>query len=115
MTAQPDELIATLREELVDLWSDFNDAVNFNMVRNLDPLNEGSGWSIRMCGLADRIASITLLVGSPSWENIQVDLLLNGWWDAVHAARGLDVPPFDRERAQAVLAARAASPNQETP
>ena len=57
MTAQPDELIATLREELVDLWSDFNDAVNFNMVRNLDPLNEGSGWSIRMCGLADRIVS----------------------------------------------------------
>lgn len=96
-------LEAGLREVLVDLWSDFADAVTFASV-SLDPGNERSGWSIRMSGLADRIAEVSRLVGAASWESVSVRLLLDGWWEAVHRSRDLPVPPFDRERAEVVLA-----------
>lgn len=104
MTAEAtrDDLITAIREELVDLWSDFDDAVKFSMVRNLDPLNERSGWSMKMSGIADRIGALTKLVGPIGWEQVSVDLLLDGWWRVIYERVGLDAPPFDAARAQAV-------------
>lgn len=97
-----DQLAEALREELVMLWSDLGTRLDYAMVANLNPLNERSGWSIEMLSIADRIAEVTELVGSPSWENISVRLLLDGWWDAVHRRAGLPVPAFDRDRAEEV-------------
>lgn len=95
--------IKVLEDELVYLWSDFEQARAFNFVGRPDPADEHGGWSIQMLNLADRITDITRLVGSPTWESIPVMLLLGGWWDSVHRRANLEPPAFDRQRAQAVL------------
>ena len=96
------ELHEVLREELMHLWSDFSEQKRSAMVRNLNPLNEGNGWSIGMLGVADRIADITKVVGSIEWQKVNVDLLLDGWWEAIHKRADLEVPPFDIDRANEV-------------
>jgi hypothetical protein len=99
---------ALLRWQLVLAWSDLAADIHASQVKRLDPTNERSGWSIGMLDRADRIASMTRAVGPVNWEVVQVDLLLDGWWEAVYRRAGLPVPPFDRERAEGVLARRVA-------
>lgn len=99
-------LRAAVTDELVALWSDFDQAVRY-AARPPVPAHPES-WSINMHWIAERIEGLTVLVGSPRWQDVQVHLLLDGWWDAVHAAAGLEAPPFDRARAQAVRDRRVA-------
>lgn len=106
MTERVALLEEALREQLVHAWTDFDEARRLALVKHLDPGNERSGWSIKMLQLADRIADMSRLVGPSDWEQIPVDLLLDGWWAAVHRRAGLVAPAFDRARAEAVRARR---------
>lgn len=93
------ELRAVIRSELAYLWGDFWDAV-IHARCELDPLNEPRGWSIGMLNVADRIGTLTKVVGPCDWEAVQVGVLLDGWWEAVHARVSITAPDFDRDRAQ---------------
>lgn len=100
-TERERHLEAAIREELVCLWSDLDQARRSAAVP-LDPSDERRGWSICMLNVADRIGDLTRLVGPSNWEEVSVDLLLEGWWDVVHERAGIPAPWFDRARARAV-------------
>jgi hypothetical protein len=61
-------------------------------------------WSMRCDDLVDRIIGLTRLVGPLPWEEIQVDLLLDGIYERIHESIGTPTPlsDEDRRRAQAV-------------
>lgn len=63
-------------------------------------------WSIQCGSLVHRIVWLTKHTEKPTpWESIQVDLLLDGTYEAIHEAIGMPTPlsPADRARAQEVL------------
>ncbi len=61
-------------------------------------------WSIRCAALVDRIIGITHLVGPLPWDEVPVDLLLDGVYERIHEAIGTPTPLSDeaRRRAQEV-------------
>lgn len=61
-------------------------------------------WSMRCDSAVERIIGITKLVGPIPWEEIQVDLILDGIYERIHEAIGTPTPlsADDRQRAQAV-------------
>lgn len=75
----------TLAYELKCLWSDFADALHAYIARgrNPDPADERSGWSVRMLGLADRIAFLTAIAGPTPRAEVPYSIP-DHWWDAVH-------------------------------
>lgn len=65
-------------------------------------------WSMECDWLVQRIIGMTRLVGPVPWEEIQVDLLLDGIYERVHEAAGTPTPltEDDRARAREVLERR---------
>ena len=98
-SALQDEEYATpqsaLRWLLVLAWSDLQEA-------RRNAIN--GKWSIACDGHAARIVGITKLVGALSWEEVSVDLILDGVYERIHEAMGNPTPlsDDDRRRAQAV-------------
>ncbi len=66
-------------------------------------------WSMNCDSLVDRIVGLTSLVGPEPWESVQVDLILDGLYEAIHEAGGYPTPlsDDDRRRAQEVLDRRS--------
>ncbi len=62
-------------------------------------------WSMSCDGQVARIVGLTRLVGPLPWEEVPVDLLLDGVYERVHESIGTPTPlsDEDRLRAQAVM------------
>lgn len=58
-------------------------------------------WSIDCDGQVCRIIGLTRLVGPLPWENVQVDLILDGIYERIHEAIGTPTPLSDADRARA--------------
>lgn len=79
--------------ELANLWDDLNDARQ----RAINGV-----WSIQCDHIVGRIARLTLHTRRPTeWGDIQVDLLLDGTYEALHEAIGMPTPLSDEDRARA--------------
>ena len=87
---------SALRWLLVLSWSDLQEARR-NAI-------DGK-WSIACDGYVSRIVGLTRLVGPTPWEQISVDLILDGVYELIHDAMGNPTPlsADDRRRAQAVM------------
>lgn len=88
-----DELVEAVREELVMLWSDMTSAAQYAL---------NGCWSIQCEGLAERIVTLSRLVGPTGWEHIDVDLVLSGVYERVYREAGIEVPPIDWPRVREV-------------
>ncbi len=68
-------------------------------------------WSIACDNLVCRIVGLTRLVGPVPWEEIDVDLILDGIYERIHAAIGTPTPlsDADRQQAQSVMDRRTVS------
>lgn len=98
----PGERRDILREELEHLWSDLDQSIK----RRRDFVAMGGRgdaetWSVETEGLVERIGVISRAVGPISPGDVQVPLLLDGTFDRVHRATGLEPPEFDRDEMQA--------------
>lgn len=62
-------------------------------------------WSINCEHIVSRIAGLTRLVGPIDWGEVPVDLILDGWYERIHAAVGTPTPltASDHARAREVL------------
>ncbi|WHT21001.1 hypothetical protein N8J89_08020 [Crossiella sp. CA-258035] len=49
-------------------------------------------WSIQCEDIVRRIMGITRLVGPTPWDEIPASVLLNGWYQRIHKAIGVDSP-----------------------
>lgn len=96
MTAHDDEpqtLEDAARQELAMLWSDLTNA-------RRSALN--GVWSIRCENVAYRIVMLSRFVGPTSWQDVDVDLLLDGVYAKVYDEAGIDYPPIDWDRVREV-------------
>ncbi len=84
---------AALRHELLSLWADLEQARRYAINRT---------WSRDCARLVHRISRLTLIVGSPSWEEIDISLLETGIYQAVHEALAVDYEAPDMEQVAAV-------------
>lgn len=57
-------------------------------------------WSIACDSQVARIVGLTRLIGPLPWENVAVDLILNGVYERIHQAMGMPTPLTDDEREQ---------------
>lgn len=66
-------------------------------------------WSVRCDDCIHRIVVLTRIVGPVSWDEIDVDLVLDGVYERVHESIGTPTPlaDDDRRRARDVKAGRA--------
>lgn len=87
--ATPD---SALRWLLALAWDDLQ------KVRH-DALN--GRWSMECDNQVGRIIGLTRLVGPLSWDNINVDLILDGIYERIHEAIGTPTPLSDHDRRQA--------------
>lgn len=94
--ATPD---SALRWLLRLAWSDLQAA-------RLRALN--GRWSIECESGVGRIVGLTRLAGPVPWQEIQVDLILDGIYERIHEAIGTPTPlsDEDRQRAREVLERR---------
>lgn len=58
-------------------------------------------WSMACDHQVDRIVGLTRLVGTAPWEEIQVELLLDGIYERIHEAIGAPTPLSDADRQRA--------------
>lgn len=58
-------------------------------------------WSMECDSAVHRIAGLTRLVGPISWRAVQVDLILDGIYERIHAAIGTPTPLTDADRTRA--------------
>lgn len=95
--ATPD---AALRWTLQLAWSDLGQARS----RALN-----GRWSIECENVVHQIVGLTSLVGPLDWGHVAADLILDGWFERIHAAAGHPTPltEADRARARALLNRRA--------
>lgn len=84
-----------LRRTLELAWSDLQSA-------RREALN--GCWSMLCDSQVYRIIGLTRLVGPCPWENVDVDLILDGIYERIHEAIGTPMPlsDEDRRRVQAV-------------
>lgn len=96
--ATPD---SALRWLLVLAWSDLEEARRTAL---------SGKWSMRCDSQVHRIVGLTRLVGPLRWEEVQVDLLLDGTYERIHEAVGTPTPLSDDDlrRARVVLERRSA-------
>lgn len=80
--------INALRDELIQLWGDMFWA-------RAEAYRE---WSMRCENLAERIVTISRIVGPAPWEHISVDLLRDGTYERVHHEGNIPHLPIDWER-----------------
>jgi len=97
--ATPD---SALRWLLVLAWSDLQSA-------RRSALN--GRWSMECDAMVCRIIGLTRLVGPLSWEQVDVDLILDGVYERIHERIGTPTPltDDDRRRASAVMDRRGVS------
>lgn len=62
-------------------------------------------WSMECDAAVGRIVGLTGLVGHTGWEQVQIDLLLDGTYEQVCTAMGVTAE-FDRERVAALRVER---------
>ena len=62
-------------------------------------------WSIECDGYVERIVGLTELAGPTRWERVAVGLIVDGTYEAIHAAAGYPTPlsEDDLRRAQRTL------------
>jgi hypothetical protein len=62
-------------------------------------------WSMECDAQVSRIVGLTKLIGPTPWQNIQVDLILDGIYERIHETTGTPTPlsSDDRRRAREVL------------
>jgi hypothetical protein len=86
----PDDVLAYIQEcAWDDLLKARRDAIN-------------GAWSIQCDSVVHRIAWLTKHTEKPTpWGDIQVDLLLDGTYEAIHEAIGFPTPLSDEDRARA--------------
>lgn len=86
----PDDVLAYIQEcAWDDLLKARRDAIN-------------GDWSIQCDSVVHRIAWLTKHTKKPTpWGDIQVELLLDGTYEAIHEAIGMPTPLSDEDRARA--------------
>lgn len=84
-----DSLTQAVRDELVQLWGDLAGAVRYA---------HNGCWSVQCENLADRITTLSRLVGPTGWEHIEVTLLTGGVYERVYREAGIEVPPINWDR-----------------
>lgn len=82
------ELTQAMRDELECLWGDLDDGIRYAA---------NGQWSIRCDGVADRIKTLTQLVGPTPWERVPLTLLENGVYVRLHDDLGIRVRPDMRQ------------------
>lgn len=86
-------ILDAVADELQMLWGDLSDARRYAA---------NGAWSIRCDSLVYRIMRLTLSTGRPTpWDEVQVDLLLDGTYEAIHSAIGTPTPLSAEDRARA--------------
>lgn len=86
-------LESAVDDELVALWDDLDVARGCAI---------NGRWSMACDSLTYRIMRLTLHTKRPTpWGHIQVDLLLDGTYEAIHEAIGMPTPLTPTARAQA--------------
>ena len=72
--------------ELINLWADMGSAYHYRQTR-------GGGWSMKMEDLAERIRSLSRILGAVPWRHIAVTLLRTDVYPRVY--EGMDYEPID--------------------
>lgn len=76
-------LRSTLRDELSYLWTDLQTARRAAY---------RGGWSMHCEWIAERIKTITPLVGPTPWTELDIELIEDGVYQRIHAEIGVDAP-----------------------
>lgn len=80
------QLEQALRDELVALWSDMTQARRDAAY---------GGWSIGCDWLAQRIITLSRLVGPTFWDEVEVATLLDGTYEKVYTGAGIEYQQID--------------------
>lgn len=80
------DLREVIRSELVDLWTDLNEAQQSANDRV---------WSMRCNGLVYRIVRLSRLVGACPYGEVPVTTVVNGVYEEVHRQAGIPYEPID--------------------
>lgn len=89
------DLAGAIRAEVVMLWSDLTIAQRHAIDGN---------WSVQCDNLVGRIVTLSRLVGACPWGHVDVATLLSGLYGRVHDEHGIEYPPVDWPRVEAVAA-----------
>lgn len=85
---------SALERELVHLWYDLFWARR---------MAHRDGWSMACEGIVGRIASLSRVMGRGTpWGAVPISLIVEGVWQAVHAAIGVEVEPPDMAEVMAL-------------
>lgn len=76
-----------LRQELVYLWSDLDIAIR-QTIRG--PFTPPEAWSMHSLAVATRIIILSRLVGATPWEQVGYDRLLDGTYQRLLIAAGIE-------------------------
>jgi hypothetical protein len=89
----PDDTDDPIADELAMLWDDLDRAQHYAL---------NGRWSMDCDSKVYRIIRLTKHTGKPTpWDQVQVSLLLNGWYEAINAGAGFPTPLTDEQRAEA--------------
>ena len=91
----PTDVAAAARIELVNLWSDLDEARR----RALNGI-----WSMQCSNVAYRIVMLSRVVGACPWGEVGVTVLLDGLYERLHQEAGVEYGPIDWERVREVAA-----------
>lgn len=86
---------ALLRDELSNLWSDLDEAMNRAI---------NGRWSMQCDWLTERIVTLTRFAGATPWEQVPTTLLLNGNYQGIMTAAGFHYPPPDLNEIRRLVA-----------
>ena len=89
-----ERLRGLLREELVSLWTDLEQAIR---------RAHNGQWSMECDWFLDRIKTLTQQVGAAPWGLLPITLLESGLYQRIHAELGIDAP-VDMDRVAEVRA-----------
>lgn len=111
----PLEVIDAAARELHEEYATPDSALRWLLTLAWDELSKArrsainGHWSMQCESVVGKIAGLTRLVGPQEWGSVQVDLILNGWYERINAAAGHPTPltDDDRRRAQEVLDRRS--------
>jgi hypothetical protein len=95
MTNPQPPSIATLteavQEEFVQLWGDLDYACR--TARN-------GSWSVLCDNLAERIVTLSRLVGPTPWGQVSLETVQSGVYERVYGEAGIEFPAVDRARVE---------------
>jgi hypothetical protein len=79
-------LLSAAQEEVQDLWADLSSARNY-------AYDQGERWSLECDWYTERIVMLSRFAGSPHWDQIPTDLILDGTWPGILRTASLDPGP----------------------